>query len=164
MKLSDEDLAGMGRAGDLDAEADRILATLPDHTGLVVITEGARGARLLNRAARVSVPAAPVSRVIDTVGAGDCFEAGLLTALLGACPTSTALPSSMQTPCESWRIRPHAPPRSTSSSRAAAPPIAWRCMSAWRCLHRSPAHRESSPQSDQSSLPVIDLSAARNGA
>jgi len=81
VKLSEEDLSEMGRSGDLDEEADRILAQLPAATGLVVVTEGARGARLLNRTARVHVPAAAASTVIDTVGAGDCFQAGLLTAI-----------------------------------------------------------------------------------
>ncbi len=82
VKLSDEDLRGMGRNGDLDAEADRILAQLPAHTGLVIVTEGAQGARLVNRRTRVHIPAVPVQTVADTVGAGDCFQAGLLTALL----------------------------------------------------------------------------------
>jgi fructokinase len=82
VKLSDEDLRGMRRTGDLLDEAERILSTLPPEAGLVAVTAGGRGAVLQNRVARVSVPASPVARVVDTVGAGDCFQAGFLAALL----------------------------------------------------------------------------------
>ncbi len=81
-KMSDEDLAGMGRSGPLDQEAARVMDQLPAHTGLVVITQGARGAYLLNRRGSAWVSAITPTRVVDTVGAGDCFQAGLLTALL----------------------------------------------------------------------------------
>ena len=49
-------------------------------TGLVVVTRGADGASAFGHAARADRPARPV-RVVDTVGAGDSFMAGLLAAL-----------------------------------------------------------------------------------
>ena len=51
---------------------------------VVVVTDGGRGARYLAGDGDVgTVPARPV-RVVDTVGAGDAFMAGLINALLGA--------------------------------------------------------------------------------
>ena len=48
---------------------------------MVVLTDGGRGARLLAADGEIAtVPARPV-RVVDTVGAGDAFMAGLINAL-----------------------------------------------------------------------------------
>jgi 2-dehydro-3-deoxygluconokinase len=47
----------------------------------VVITRGADGASLLTRNGKVEAPALPVP-VVDTIGAGDAFVAGLLSAVL----------------------------------------------------------------------------------
>lgn len=77
VKLSDEDLDWFGEAGTGDDVAQRWLAKGPS---LVVLTRGRHGAVARTRNARVEIPA-PQVEVADTVGAGDTFSAGLLTAL-----------------------------------------------------------------------------------
>ena len=52
---------------------------------LVVMTDGAAGALAFSRGERLAVPARRV-QVVDTVGAGDSFMAGLLDALAGLVP------------------------------------------------------------------------------
>lgn len=50
--------------------------------GLVAITLGARGAELWRDGRRIAVAAPPKVAVVDTTGAGDCFVAALVVALL----------------------------------------------------------------------------------
>ncbi len=77
LKVSDEDL-GLLFPG---VEA----ATLAQHwlergVGLVVVTRGSQGAWAWTRQHHVATPPVPV-QVVDTVGAGDTFQAALLAAL-----------------------------------------------------------------------------------
>jgi fructokinase len=81
IKLSDEDITAMGwsAAADDDEALQAVAQGLIDGgASLVALTLGAQGAMLVNRqgAIRRAVPTG-VS-VVDTVGAGDCFQAGLL--------------------------------------------------------------------------------------
>jgi fructokinase len=73
VKVSEEDLALLYPGSPLQA-ARRWLAEGP---ALVVITRGAEGAVALTAAGDVEVPGEP-AQVVDTVGAGDAFTAGLL--------------------------------------------------------------------------------------
>ena len=77
VKFSDEDLAWFGLEGDEDALARHWL-----HHGakLVVVTRGAEGAVGYTADHKVTVPSERVS-VVDTVGAGDTFDAGVLASL-----------------------------------------------------------------------------------
>lgn len=77
VKASDEDLAWLHPGQPYEAVADRWLAS---GAGLVLITFGSRGAWAAGRDTRVHVPA-PAVRVVDTVGAGDAFTAGVLAHL-----------------------------------------------------------------------------------
>jgi len=77
VKLSDEDLHWLEGAGDLTALARGILAKGPK---VVFITEGADGARAVTSRQDRFVAAQKVT-VVDTVGAGDTFNAGVLAAL-----------------------------------------------------------------------------------
>jgi fructokinase len=77
VKLSDEDIAWFGEAGSHDEIAARWLEMGPK---LVVITAGAKGAEGYTKAGKITVPADRVE-VVDTVGAGDTFNAGILAAL-----------------------------------------------------------------------------------
>ena len=77
VKLSDEDLAWFEESGTGDEIAMRWLNMGPK---LVVLTRGAQGAVAYSAIARVEV-AAPRADVVDTVGAGDAFNAALLAAL-----------------------------------------------------------------------------------
>jgi len=71
VKLSDEDIAWLGTTpGDVLAGGAK----------LVCVTEGKKGATAYWAAGTLSIPATPAT-VVDTVGAGDTFNAGLLAGL-----------------------------------------------------------------------------------
>jgi fructokinase len=78
VKLSDGDLAALRPGADAAGVASRWLAAGPE---LVVVTHGAGGATAFLRGGRVVERRAPRVEVVDTVGAGDAFTAGLLRAL-----------------------------------------------------------------------------------
>ena len=78
VRLSDSDFAYLYGGDDFAGKAQAFLA---QGVGLYVVTRGIRGAEAWHRTAgRVAVEAPTVS-VVDTVGAGDSFQAGLLVAL-----------------------------------------------------------------------------------
>ncbi|MEV3952044.1 PfkB family carbohydrate kinase [Streptomyces halstedii] len=77
VKASDEDLALLWP----EADPEDTCRTLADGGRLVVLTRGARGSTAYTPAAPpVSVAATPVE-VVNTIGAGDAFVAGLLSGL-----------------------------------------------------------------------------------
>jgi fructokinase len=80
VKASDEDLAWLYPGADPLVSARGWLAAGPS---LLVLTMGARGVIGLTKNHRVDEPA-PDVRVVDTVGAGDAFMAGLLHGLWAA--------------------------------------------------------------------------------
>ena len=61
-----------------ESDFDSAIAALQDRVPLLVVTCSERGAVAVERGRRVSVPAAPVEKVVDTTGAGDLFAAGFL--------------------------------------------------------------------------------------
>lgn len=77
IKFSDEDLEWFGVPGDHDTLAAQWLKVGPK---LVVITKGAEGAVGYTAGHKVEVPSERVT-VVDTVGAGDTFDAGVLASL-----------------------------------------------------------------------------------
>lgn len=77
VKLSDEDLEWFGETGSHDEVAASWLDKGPK---LVIITKGAKGAIAYSARHAVSVSPQTVE-VVDTVGAGDTFNAGVLASL-----------------------------------------------------------------------------------
>jgi fructokinase len=83
IKASDEDLACLDLPGASPlAQAQHVLQN--SRASLLALTLGANGAALLTRHGQVfqAHESAPLA-VVDTVGAGDCFLAGLVAAMLG---------------------------------------------------------------------------------
>lgn len=79
VKLSEADALLLAPEDDPDMTAQGLLA---GRTGLVVLTRGARGATAFTATGREDRAADPVT-VVDTIGAGDAFTAGLLSARFG---------------------------------------------------------------------------------
>lgn len=78
VKVSDEDLAWIvGDTGTLAEQAHALLAKGPR---FVIVTKGADGALAICNETSVEVPSRRAT-VVDTVGAGDTFNAGVLAAL-----------------------------------------------------------------------------------
>jgi fructokinase len=77
LKISDEDVAWMTGKSDLAGSARKWLRA---GARIVVITKGGEGVAAFTKRGMVELPATKV-KVADTVGAGDTFTAGLLTAL-----------------------------------------------------------------------------------
>ena len=78
LKASDEDLYMMGYTQGLDELASRFLTQM--HSGIVVFTRGEKGAFLYNQKHQLDFEGFGVEQVVDTVGAGDSFQAGILSA------------------------------------------------------------------------------------
>jgi fructokinase len=81
IKVSDEDLVHLGWSGVAAVDAARALLQNSTAT-LVALTLGASGAWLLTPEGQWQAQEKDDLFVVDTVGAGDCFLAGLLAALL----------------------------------------------------------------------------------
>lgn len=77
VKISDEDVAWMTGKKDLAAAAKKWLKA---GAKIVAVTKGGDGVEAYTQRFAIGRPAVPV-KVADTVGAGDTFTAGLLTAL-----------------------------------------------------------------------------------
>jgi fructokinase len=77
--MSDADFAFLYGGDDFATEAKSILAH--GGTQLVAITLGERGVLAWHAQAGAFEVPAPVTKVVDTVGAGDSFHAALLVAL-----------------------------------------------------------------------------------
>lgn len=74
IRMSEEDLAWMHPGMSADDCCQKYIST---GAGLVVVTRGERGAIARNACGEVEIPA-PITQVIDTVGAGDTFQAAML--------------------------------------------------------------------------------------
>lgn len=77
LKISDEDLAWLEGPGDTLDLARLLLSKGPR---LILLTRGSAGAHALTRTAEAHATA-PNVKVVDTVGAGDSFNAAILTSL-----------------------------------------------------------------------------------
>ncbi|ROS73898.1 fructokinase [Curtobacterium sp. PhB130] len=80
VKLSDEDAAWLWPDRDVDAVLDGLLDS---GATVAAVTLGGNGCALANASRRIVVPA-PQVEVVDTIGAGDSFTAGLLDGILAA--------------------------------------------------------------------------------
>jgi fructokinase len=89
VKLSDEDLAWM--AWQRGSEKDPLRQILDLGAQVVIVTEGSAGAKAITRSGQSVRVSAWQTDVVDTVGAGDTFNAGVLARLadFGALKKST---------------------------------------------------------------------------
>lgn len=95
VKLSDEDIAWLYPDDSEETAVDRLRSAIaPD---VLVLTRGARGALLMAGDTICDLPANPVARLVDTVGAGDTFMGALLTAFTD-CPGAPIDWSRLTTP------------------------------------------------------------------
>jgi sugar/nucleoside kinase (ribokinase family) len=70
---------------------DDAMAMLAPHTKLVVIKLGEKGSVARRGDDVIRVPALPDAEIVDTTGAGDCFNAGFLYGYLGGMPIKRCL-------------------------------------------------------------------------
>ncbi|SEL57033.1 fructokinase [Roseateles sp. YR242] len=93
IKVSDEDLEHLGVPGTDVLDRARWLLEDNPTAQLLALTLGAEGAWLLHRnGASCFAKEAEALQVVDTVGAGDSFLAGLLAHLLGQAPADESGP------------------------------------------------------------------------
>jgi fructokinase len=78
VRMSDVDFEFLYGGGDYSEKVKSLIAA---GTSLVVVTRGIRGAQAWHRAAGPVQVEAPATDVVDTIGAGDSFQAALLFAL-----------------------------------------------------------------------------------
>lgn len=95
IKISDEELGGLAAALDLSGEEEELFTLAPSLEWLAV-TRGSRGARLRNRSGDSWTRPAEAIEVVDAVGAGDAFTAGLVHALAGERPGDEAIDAAMR--------------------------------------------------------------------
>ncbi|PIF15071.1 Sugar or nucleoside kinase, ribokinase family [Candidatus Pantoea floridensis] len=87
--LNEVETLGLGAANNLPASAQTLVQQLSGRGGCVVKC-GPQGAHCWQAERSISQPARPVT-VVDTIGAGDSFNAGFLTALVHQQDLATAL-------------------------------------------------------------------------
>lgn len=139
IKVSDEDLAHMQLEGATHVEqAQRLLKN--SHAQLIALTLGAEGAWILTASGvRVFAKEANALAVVDTVGAGDSFLAGLLAALVNLAPMQRTLQTvSTLTETQTRQVLSHAIASASLcvQQRGCVPPT-WQETEAWAKAHPS---------------------------
>jgi sugar/nucleoside kinase (ribokinase family) len=86
------EICSLNQNDDFEASVAASAAQVP----LLVVTKGEHGAIALQNGTRFEVKAEPVTRLVDTTGAGDLFAAGFLSGLtegraIDACLTMGAV-------------------------------------------------------------------------
>jgi sugar/nucleoside kinase (ribokinase family) len=74
---NEAEIASLFETADFDAAVEKLRGMCD----LAAITRGAAGSVIVTKDAIVEVPAAPVSRIVDTTGAGDLYASGVLYGL-----------------------------------------------------------------------------------
>ena len=82
-------------AGQPDLES--ALKSLEHHDTCFVIKRGAKGALMVHHKKRTEITAAPITKIVDTIGAGDSFNAGFIHAYLNGKELETCLEEGNQT-------------------------------------------------------------------
>ncbi len=119
VKLSDEDLRWLEGDGDVEGLARGLLAKGPK---LVLLTEGAEGVLAVQPSGITRVAARTVE-VVDTVGAGDTFNAGVLAGLANAgVLTKAALAGGLPAPALTAALELGVAAAAVTVSRAGANP------------------------------------------
>ena len=121
VKVSDEDLEWLGRDGSAE---DTLRKWLERGPKLAIMTAGADGALAVAKSGAVRVPAVTV-KVVDTVGAGDTFNAGVLAWLNEAGLLTKPALEQISSPDIEAAIRLGARAAAVTVSRAGANPP-WR--------------------------------------
>ena len=83
---NEAELVSLYEAGSFDEALKAVTA----ETRIAAITRSEKGAVLIDRGEAISIPAEPVSAVVDTTGAGDLFAAGMLTGLASGLDLQTS--------------------------------------------------------------------------
>lgn len=117
VKVSDEDLRWIMGPGEAPALAAELLSRGPS---LVVVTAGAEGATGYTAHGAMTVPAVR-AEVVDTVGAGDTFDAGLMASLHETGHLAPGLPGLTEEPLRD-ALRLGARAAAVTVSRAGADP------------------------------------------
>jgi fructokinase len=95
IKISDEELGELAAALDLGGESEELFALAPSLEWLAM-TRGSHGARRWDSSGASWIRPAAAIEVVDTVGAGDAFTAGLVDALVRKRSGDEALESAMR--------------------------------------------------------------------
>ena len=74
-----------------EADFDAAVAAVAPKVATLVVTRSEHGAIAVSGAARASVPAEPIERLVDTTGAGDLFAAGFLSGHVRGAPLAECL-------------------------------------------------------------------------
>ncbi|MEO1187901.1 MAG: adenosine kinase [Pseudomonadota bacterium] len=82
---NEEELLSLYQTRDFDQAIDLLRAD----TGLAAVTRGEKGSVVIGDGDPISVPAEPVSQVVDTTGAGDQYAAGFLFGVARGLPLAT---------------------------------------------------------------------------
>jgi fructokinase len=90
VKLSEQELADVADLVGIDADEEALFEVAP-HARRLCVTRGDRGASLLDRSGGRWTQEAPEIEVVNTVGAGDAFTAGMIEGLVEALPPDEVL-------------------------------------------------------------------------
>ena len=96
LKLNDEEISVVAQAMGIEGDEDKMLYGLLNESSpeIIVLTKGGSGSRLVSRDEDIVCKGVKAKKIVDTVGAGDCFTAAMTVGLLRGTPLNVILDSA----------------------------------------------------------------------